>query len=1207
MALKEAPEGIVFSSSSGIIYSGDVLGQDYKDSEVLGLSKSQIETLDLISEGPIQGLVSGKYLYSGNLGEVGWRTASFTGFSTPFGYEGLSYLRSIYFNEIPILNDDGKLNFQSFNISTTIGKPNGAVLQTLSPYQTSSKSIGERLYAENINSKTYRILNPDCRAVVVNIKIQGLTNTNSSNGNIERTTVEYTISYRPLFNNNLISDYTFGKREVIFGKITTSSYVRTSRIDFTTNTWGNSNFIGWELKIERLTADSKTSLLSNNTYVDSITEIQGNIYTFPYCALVRGLFDAQYFQSVPERAFEMELLKVKVPGNYNPLFRTYNVTGFATTNSGWNGQFATGTKYTNNPAWCYYDLLVNPRYGLGKYVDSNFVDKWELYNISKYCDTLVADGLGGLEPRFTCNLLINSREDAYKVVNDMASAFRGLTYYANGLIYTSQDRERNQNEIISVFTNANVEDGDFNYSTTSRRNRHSVAIIRYNDPLNFYKPAIEYVEDFNAIRKYGIKEIETTAFGCTSKGQAIRLGRWILTSDTLETESITFNAGIEAARLKPGDVFKVFDYNRKLKRNGGRTLELSNINSTGAYVVLDGLVDLEPNIEYGISFVTPSFEYNSSQVTGLNSNDYSNIRKSFIQKFSFSGWQAQTSGTRTILNIFSGFDTGNYNINNYPAWCLELTDNYLNYSGARYFTNLNSDYYRIINLKELDTHRYQVEGLQYNPQKYLEIESGLLFGRDIINAPKIPETPKSLTFNLFPNNNNTLINYSFLVDNYSNIDSYRVYVTTGQFAGNGLPDPQLLKAILPSNTTFGTYIAQSTGNYKFRIYSSNDINGILSPNFASSSVNVYGGVYITIQYQTMNSLRLQNNVTGQYSGNSNNNYISVITNNDSSPIFTWQPGFSNSIDNSDVKYRVTIRNSYDSQSRIPSDTILYQESGIETNQWEFTLDKNINSINGPHRDYQIVVEGYTPDGKTSAGNQIGVEPDAGWNLYPNGYDILSISNPRQTGIELKNQIPTQLSGDGDFITGNRCAYNNFSYIGPNGDVTIQYTSGVFDADLAGGYLYVSTGKFPKIEALNQSGDWSSIVSKTRFDFNPLNPYIYAPTAAFNLKNYKMGFVSVSFYDSIDKELINHGINISTGLYLSNNAPIYNDAKIGNLNLGGGGYGGQTIQIIKYSGDAVGAGYGGFDWTNSIIISSGVVSGITSIVYMNPAETSNLRW
>jgi hypothetical protein len=805
--------------------------------------------------------------------------------------------------------------------------------------------------------------------------------------------------------------------------------------------------------------------------------------------------------------------------------------------------------------------------------------------------------------------------------------FRGLTYYANGLIYTSQDRERSDSEIVTCFVNSNVENGDFNYSTTSRKNRHSVAIIRYNDPLNFYQPAIEYVEDFNAIRKYGIKEIELTAFGCTSKGQANRLGRWVLTSDTLETESIAFTAGIEAARLRPGDVFKVFDYNRKLKRHGGRTLELSNVGTTGAYVVLDGLVDLEPNVEYGISFVTPSFEYNSSQVSGLNSNDYSGVRRSFIQNFSFSGWQSQASGTRTILNIFSSFDTGNYYVGGYPAWSLELTDRYLDYTGARYFTNLNSDYYRVINLKEAEINKYQIEGLQYNPQKYLEIESGLLFGRDIINAPKIPATPRNLTFNIFQNENDSTIDYAFLVDSYENINSFRVYVRTGSYPDNNVPSSDYLEAVLPSNTTYGSINVSQTGVYNFRVYSSNDVNGILSPSFASNSATVYNSSN-DIQNATISSLRIINNETGIYSGSANNNYVSIITNNDSTPVFTWQLGAINILDTENLRFRATIRHANDSQSRIPNEPILYQETGIVNSTWNFDIDKNISSTNGPHRDYQVVIEAYSQDGRTSAGNQIGVEPDAGWNMYPNGYDILSISNPRQTGIQMQGNIPTYISGDVT-ETGNNL-YRNYLFIDPNGGIAVQYTSGDFDSDLAGGYMYSSTGVFEKLYALtgyNQSNAGVPVY-RNRFDFDPLNGYIYCPLAAYALRSGGAGFISLSFYDDVDKVLLERGVNIGTGLYLSNNSMVVNNTVVTSITLvpatvnftgiipdpggdpAGLNLGGITIRQVSYPEgfpptiDPTIEYATEYEWNAGNTISTITQGGVTTIIYAAPASSSS---
>jgi len=236
-------------------------------------------------------------------------------------------------------------NFQSFSVAKTIGLPNGSVLQNLTPFQTTSRTIGERLYGPDVNilggfPKFYRILNPNCNSVILNVKVPALYKNSSENGNIERTKVEYDISYRPLYSNKIVNDFSLAKHESIFGKLSFTPYVRSTRINFPSETqtyqwqtttidnqeqtisinkdipqYSNKNFLGWELKIERTTPDSTTSLLQDSLFIESLTEIYGEIYTYPYCPLVRGLFDAQYFKNVQTRAFEVEGLKGRVRGN----------------------------------------------------------------------------------------------------------------------------------------------------------------------------------------------------------------------------------------------------------------------------------------------------------------------------------------------------------------------------------------------------------------------------------------------------------------------------------------------------------------------------------------------------------------------------------------------------------------------------------------------------------------------------------------------------------------------------------------------------------------------------------------------------------------------------------------------------------------------------------------------------------------------------
>jgi hypothetical protein len=276
--------------------------------------------------------------------------------------------------------------------------------------------------------------------------------------------------------------------------------------------------------------------------------------------------------------------------------------------------------------------------------------------------------------------------------------------------------------------------------------------------------------------------------------------------------------------------------------------------------------------------------------------------------------------------------------------------------------------------------------------------------------------------------------------------------------------------------------------------------------------------------------------------------ITITQSNDANPVFIWSVGSDNQFaDTGNYKYMATVR-AHPNRSRIPTYDIVYRESGITSPRWEFSLTKNIASSGGPYRDYQVVIEAYNIQGKTSAGNQIGAVETRSWNLYSDGYDLIEISNPRQSGIEFSDNVPTQRSLGAGFsgITGN---YASRQYIGPNGDVSIEFTSGAFDSDLAGGYLYISSGRFPKTETAARSGEWATAVKRVRFDFDPLNPYFIHPNAASEIRGATFGYGSVSFYDEIDKILIESGVNISSGLYMSNNAIFYANSTVSKLSLG----------------------------------------------------------
>ena len=349
--------------------------------------------------------------------------------------------------------------------------------------------------------------------------------------------------------------------ETITGK-TTSRYQRSHLIRLTGSP-------PWDIRVRRITADSTGVNLQNKTFWDTYTEMIEAKLRYPNSALVGIRVDASQFQNIPTRGYDMKLLRVQVPTNYDPETRTY--TG------SWDGTFQVA--WTDNPAWCFYDLLTNERYGLGSYLDAAQVDKWALYQIGRYCDELVPDGFGGTEPRFTCNLYLQTRQEAYKVLQDFASIFRGMVYWSTGSVTAVQDAP---SDPVALFTAANVIDGKFNYSGSSLRARHTAALVTWNDPADLYRQKVEYVEDADGIARYGVQQTEVVAVGCTSRGQANRVGRWLLFSERAETETVQFVVGLDGAVVRPGHIIKVSDQNRASARLGGRV-----VSATTSSVVLD--------------------------------------------------------------------------------------------------------------------------------------------------------------------------------------------------------------------------------------------------------------------------------------------------------------------------------------------------------------------------------------------------------------------------------------------------------------------------------------------------------------------------------------------------------------------------------------------------------------------------------------------
>lgn len=448
--------------------------------------------------------------------------------------------------------------------------------------------------------------------------------------------------------------------DVISGKCT-SRYQRAYRIELPAG--GE-----WDIRVRRITADSTVTAVQNKTFWDSYTEIVDAKLRYPNTAYFAFKIDSKNFSSIPVRGYEIYGIKVQIPSNYNPITRVY--TGV------WDGTFTTA--WTDNPAWIFYDIVTNSRYGLGDIIDASQVDKWALYTIAQYCDEFVEDGFGGIEPRFTCNMYIQTREEAYRVVANIASIFRGIAYWSAGEITVSQDAP---SDPVQLFTKSNIVGGQFNYSGSSGKVRHTVALISWNDPLDGYRQKVEYVADDEAIARYGIVQTEIAAIGCTSRGQAHRVGKWLIYSEINETETISFTAGLDTVFCGVGSIIKTQDPIRAGKRFGGRTLA----GSTTSSIEIDNPVTIESGKTYELSVILPDGTVETQPVNNV----------------------AGYTSALTVSTAFSAIPL------DYAIWVLSAND-------------LVPETWRVVSMTEVDKTQIQITALAYDSRKYDAVEQNLI-------------------------------------------------------------------------------------------------------------------------------------------------------------------------------------------------------------------------------------------------------------------------------------------------------------------------------------------------------------------------------------------------------------------------------------------------------------------------------------------------
>ena len=475
--------------------------------------------------------------------------------------EGLANgYKSIYLDDTPVENDSGARNFQDVTLDFRSGTNDQAYMEGFESI-ASETAVGVELKSDTPWVKGITNLNLD--AVIVRVRFGALKQQDPSNGDVSGIVIDYSIEVQTDGGSwELMLDTQMS------GK-TSANYERTHRIGLPK---ANNN---WLIRVTRKTPNSSSEYVSDKMYIQAITEVVDLKLAYPNTALIGVQYDAETFSNIAKIAVDLKGVKIKVPSNYDPVSRTY--IGI------WDGLFKRA--YSNNPAWIYYDLCTNKRYALGNRLTEQMIDKWSLYRLAQYCDQLVPNGKGGQEPRFTCNVYIQSAESAFDILSKLAGLFRAISYWDGNSIVCEADLPQ---DTMFTYTSANIIDGaqGINYSGTRARDRHNAIKVAWDNPQNRYKTEYVFVRDEAAIARDrgAVKLLELEAWGCTSEGQAQRTGQWALKTEQLETRTVTFKVGLDGYIPLPGKVIELADELLAGRANGGR---ISSVSTDLKQITLD--------------------------------------------------------------------------------------------------------------------------------------------------------------------------------------------------------------------------------------------------------------------------------------------------------------------------------------------------------------------------------------------------------------------------------------------------------------------------------------------------------------------------------------------------------------------------------------------------------------------------------------------
>jgi predicted phage tail protein len=437
--------------------------------------------------------------------------------------------RRIFLDNTPLTGIDGTPNFEGVNWEFRPGTPHQTAIPGM-PAVENARTVG----AELVDSWVTSVTNNQLSAVRLRLSWPQLQQ-QKDNGD--------TVGYRIEYAIDLATDggaFQTVLNTAVDGK-TTTKYERSHRVDLPTA------HSGWQVRLRRLTPKQTRNRIADTMVVEALTEVIDAKLSYPETALLFVQFDARQFRNIPQITCEPKMRIIRVPANYDPVQRRYY--------GGWDGTFQWA--WSDNPAWVLYDLMRNDRFSIGTRVKAENLNlaKWDLYRIAQYCDETVLNGEGNEAPRFTCNVYIQSQEEAWAVLRDIAGIFHGMTFWANNNMNVLADMPR---DVDYLFTNANVRDGKFTYAGASEKTHYSTAMVSWSDPQNGYQDATEPVFEHHLIRRYGIRQADITAIGCTSQSEAIRRGRWVLHTNEHD-RTVTFTVGLEGQIPLPGYLIGLSD------------------------------------------------------------------------------------------------------------------------------------------------------------------------------------------------------------------------------------------------------------------------------------------------------------------------------------------------------------------------------------------------------------------------------------------------------------------------------------------------------------------------------------------------------------------------------------------------------------------------------------------------------------------------